>query len=166
MAIIKKILSLLFLFVLFMGVVACNKDVAKEADIEKFIKDYSTERYNVKDPSNSPSSDEIANKVKEYLSKDEYDAQIANRYYSIPSMVAKEVKKSIEVQNLILEEQSKNDDSTIDYKYTIKFKLYDEELSKVYDKEGELTISTKDNELKITRDWSRGVKIDGLDGGL
>ncbi|MDM5223387.1 hypothetical protein QUF86_22125 [Peribacillus sp. NJ11] len=67
---------------------------------------------------------------------------------------------------LNLEEQSKNDDSTIDYKYTIKLKLYDEESSKVYNKEGELTISTKDNELKITRDWSRGVKIDGLDGGL
>ncbi|MGE7596384.1 hypothetical protein ACQKMY_25105 [Peribacillus frigoritolerans] len=172
MAIEKKILSLLFLFVLFIGVVACNKDVAKEevakkADIEKFVKDYSTERYTVKDPSNPPSSDEIANKIKEYLSKDEYDAQIANRYYSIPSMVAKEVNKSIEVQNLNLEEQSENDDSTIDYKYTIKFKLYDEESSKVYDKEGELTISTKDNELKITRDWSRGVKIDGLEqGGL
>ncbi|MDP9740665.1 UNVERIFIED_ORG: hypothetical protein QFZ59_002495 [Bacillus sp. B2I3] len=171
MAIIKKILSLLFLFVLFIGVVACNKDVAKEdvakeADIEKFVKDYSTERYNVKDPSNPPTSDEIANKVKEYLSKDEYDAQMDNRYYSIPSMVAKEVNKSIEVQNLNLEEQNKNDDSTIDYKYTIKFKLYDEKSSKVYDKEGELTISIKDNELKITRDWSRGVKIDGLDGGL
>jgi uncharacterized protein affecting Mg2+/Co2+ transport len=38
-------------------------------------------------------------------------------------MVAKEVNKSIEVQDLNLEEQSKNDDSTIDYKYTIKFKL-------------------------------------------
>ncbi|WP_370017216.1 hypothetical protein [Peribacillus sp. B2I2] len=87
---------------MFIGVVACNKDVAKEgvakeADIEKFVKD---------------------------------------------------------------------DDRTIDYKYTIKFKLYDEDSSKVYDKEGELTISTKDNVLKITRDWSRGVKIDGLDGGL
>ncbi|MFJ5748482.1 hypothetical protein ACIQX3_20280 [Peribacillus frigoritolerans] len=112
---------------MFIGVVACNKDVAKEdvtkEAIEKFVKDYSTERYTVKDPSNPPSSDEIANKVKEYLSKDEYDAQIANRYYSIPSMVAKEVNKSIEVQDLNLEEQSKNDDSTIDYKYTIKFKL-------------------------------------------
>ncbi|HWL11354.1 MAG TPA: hypothetical protein VNQ57_00070, partial [Ureibacillus sp.] len=69
MAIIKKILSLLFLFVLFIGVVACNKDVAKEdvvkeADIEKFVKDYSMERYNVKDPSNPPSSDEIATRLK------------------------------------------------------------------------------------------------------
>jgi hypothetical protein len=51
-------------------------------------------------------------------------------------------------------------------KILTQIQLYDEESSKVYDKEGELTISTKDNELKITRDWSRGVKIDGLDGGL
>ena len=81
-------------------------------------------------------------------------------------MVAKEINKSIEVQDLNLEEKIKNDDSTIDYKYTLKFKLYDEKSSKVYDKEGELTISTKDNQLKITRDFSRGVEIDGLDGGL
>ncbi|MFJ7745477.1 hypothetical protein [Peribacillus sp. NPDC097295] len=166
MTIIKKILSLLFLFVLFIGVVACNKDVAKEANIEKFVRDYSMERYNVKNPSNPPTSDEIANNVKEYLSKDEYDTQIANRYYSIPSMVAKEINKSIEVQDLNLEEKIKNDDSTIVYKYTLKFKLYDEKSSEVYDKEGELTISTKDNQLKITRDFSRGVEIDGLDGGL
>jgi hypothetical protein len=65
-----------------------------------------------------------------------------------------------------LEEQSKNDDGTIDYLYTTTFKVYDENSSKIYEKEGELTISTKNNELKIDRDWSRGVKIDGLDGGL
>ncbi|MGE7602505.1 hypothetical protein ACQKL5_08325 [Peribacillus sp. NPDC097675] len=162
----EKILSLLFLFVLFIGVVACDKDMPKEANIEKFVRDYSMERYNVKNPSNPPTSDEIANNVKEYLSKDEYDTQIANRYYSIPSMVAKEINKSIEVQDLNLEEKNKNDDSTIDYKYTLKIKVYDEKSSKVYDKEGELTISTKDNLLKITRDFSRGVEIDGVDGGL
>jgi hypothetical protein len=46
------------------------------------------------------------------------------------------------------------------------FKIYDENSSKIYEKEGELTITIIDNELKVTRDCSRGIKIDGLDGGL
>lgn len=81
-------------------------------------------------------------------------------------MVSKQIKKSIEVQDVKLEEQSKNDDGTIDYLYIMKFKVYDENSSKIYEKEGELTLSTIKNELKIDRDWSRGMKIDGLDGGL
>ncbi|MCM3677423.1 hypothetical protein M3699_27565 [Peribacillus simplex] len=182
---IKKILSLLFLFVLFIGVIACNKDVVKEnglekegkpvkeenvvniEEVEKLFKGYYTVRYTVKDPSNPPTFDEIADNVKSYLSEDEYKAQIANRYYSLPTMISKEINKSIEVQDVNLEEQSKNDDGTIDYTYTTIFKVYDENSSKNYEKEGELTISTTNNELKITRDWSRGVKIDGLEqGGL
>lgn len=72
MAIIKKILSLLFLSVLFIGVVACNKDVVKEngeekegkpvqeenvvkiEEAEKLFNSYSTELYTIKDPSNPP----------------------------------------------------------------------------------------------------------------
>ena len=82
-------------------------------------------------------------------------------------MLAKELHKSIEVQDLVLEEQKKNEDGSIDYTYTLKIKFYDGKQSKVYEKEGELTISTSDDELKITRDFSRGTRIDGLeDGGL
>ena len=150
-----------------MGLMACSKDTAKEEDIEEFVKNYSAERYNMKDPANPPTSDDIADRVKKYLSKEEYDKQLANRYYALPSMLAKEVHKSIEVQDLVLEEQNKNEDGSIDYTYTLKIKLYDGQQSKVYDKKGELTISQKENELKITRDFSRGTKIDGLeDGGI
>ncbi|MEV5038021.1 hypothetical protein MRBLBA21_002882 [Peribacillus frigoritolerans] len=39
MAIIKKILSLLFLVVLFIGAVACNKNVIKENSEEKPLKE-------------------------------------------------------------------------------------------------------------------------------
>ena len=152
---------------MFSGVAACNTEVAKKEDVQKFVEDYCAERYNVKDPSNPPTPDEIASKVKEYVSKEEYEKQVANRYYAFPVMGAKETKKSIEVQDLSLEEQSKNEDGTIDYTYLVKIKLYDEKQSKVYEKEGELTLSKKGNELKITRDFSWGTKIDGLkDGGL
>ena len=178
MAIIKNILSLLFLFVLFNGVVACNKAVVKEdkpiaeekvvnlEDAEKLFEGYSTVLYTIKDVSNPPTSDEIAENIKVYLTDKQYKAEIDNRKYQIPELVSKQINKSIEVQDVKLEEQSKNDDGTIDYLYTTKFKIYDENSSKVYEKEGELTISITNNELKIDREWSRGVKIDGLDGGL
>ncbi|MCU6602193.1 hypothetical protein OCO53_17130 [Peribacillus frigoritolerans] len=181
MAIIKKILSLLFLVVLFISAVACNKDVIKENSEEKPLKEenvvkveeaeilfnnYSKELYTIKDPSNPPTFDEIAEKIKLYLTEEQYNAEIANRKFQIPELVSKQINKSIEVQDVKLEEQSKNDDGTIDYLYTTTFKVYDENSSEIYEKEGELTISTTNNELKIDRDWSRGVKIDGLDGGL
>ncbi|MCK2020903.1 hypothetical protein [Peribacillus frigoritolerans] len=181
MAIIKKILSLLFLFVLFISAVACNKDVIKENSEEKPLKEenvvkveeaeilfnnYSKELYTIKDPSNPPTFDEIAEKIKLYLTEEQYNAEIANRKFQIPELVSKQINKSIEVQDVKLEEQRKNGDGKIDYLYTTKFKVYDRNSSKIYEKEGELTISTTNNELKIDRDWSRGVKIDGLDGGL
>lgn len=184
-AIIKKILSLLFLSILLIGIVACNKDVVKEngeekegksvkeenvvkeEEAEKLFKDYSTELYTVKDPSNPPKFDEIAEKIKGYLTEDQYNAEIANRKFQIPELVSKQINKSIEVQDVKLKEQSKNDDGTIDYLYTTTFKVYDKSSSKMYEKKGELTLSTSNNELKIDREWSRGVKIDGLEqGGL
>jgi hypothetical protein len=183
-AILRKILYLLFLLVLFLGLVACNKDAVNEKgeekegkpvkeenvvnveEAEKLFKDYSTELYTIKDPSNPPTFDEIAENIKEYLTEEQYDAEIANRKFQIPELVSNQINKSIEVQDVKLEEQSKNDEGTIDYLYTTKFKVYDENSSTIYEKEGELTIQTTNNELKIDRDWSRGVKIDGLDGGL
>ncbi|MFF2286660.1 hypothetical protein [Peribacillus butanolivorans] len=114
---IKKILSLLLLFVLFIGVIACNKDVVKENGVEKegkpvkeekvvnieeaekLFKGYYTERYTVKDPSNPPTFDEIADNVKGYLSEDDYKALIANRYYSLPSMISKEINKILKYKN-------------------------------------------------------------------
>ncbi|AOH56680.1 hypothetical protein ABE28_020115 [Peribacillus muralis] len=172
-AIIKKIIGLLFLIVLINGVVACNKDVVKEGkmvtleDAEKLFKGYSTELYTIKDPATPPTSDDIAKNIKVYLTEEHYNAEIANRKFQIPELVAKQINKSIEVQDVTLEEQSKNDDGTIDYLYTTKFKVYDDTSSKLYEKEGELTITTINDELKIKREWSRGVEIDGMDvGGL
>ncbi|MEW5552646.1 hypothetical protein ABGT24_11230 [Peribacillus frigoritolerans] len=159
MAIIKKILSVLFLVVLFISAVACNKDVIKEKSEEKLVKEenvvkveeaeklfnnYSKELelYTIKDPSNPPTFDEIAEKIKVYLTEDQYNAEIANRKFQIPELVSKQIYKSIEVQDVKLEEQSKNGDGKIDYLYTTTFKVYDGNSSKIYEKEGELTIST------------------------
>ncbi|WP_285769255.1 hypothetical protein [Peribacillus sp. SI8-4] len=179
MAFIKKVLSLLLVFVCFNGAAACSKDAVKERkpinegsmvnleDAEKLFKGYSKELYTIKDAANPPTSDEIATKMKVYLTDKQYKADINNRKYQLPELVSKQLNKRIEVQDVSLEEQSKNDDNTIDYFYTTKFKVYDENSSKVYEKEGELTITITKNGLKIDREWSRGVKIDGLEqGGL
>ncbi|MBT2647699.1 hypothetical protein J7E52_13325 [Bacillus sp. ISL-34] len=122
---------------------------------------YYTALYTIKDPSNPPTFDEIADNIKGYVSEEQFKAEIADRKYQIPDLVAKELKKSIEVLDVNLEEQSINENGTIDYTYTTVLKVYDENSSKIYEKEGELTISTINNELKITREWSRGVKIEG-----
>ncbi|MDM5304185.1 hypothetical protein [Peribacillus frigoritolerans] len=175
----KKILRMTLIIMIFIGVVACNKDVVKEKeepvkeenvvkveDAEKLFKGYCTELYTIKDPSHPPTFDEIADNIKGYVSEDRFKAQIADRRYQIPELVAKELNKSIEVLAVNLEEQSVNDNGTIDYTYKTVFKVYDENSSETYEKEGELTISIINNELKITREWSRGVKIDGLKGYL
>jgi hypothetical protein len=103
---------------------------------------------------------------KNYLKGIIQKAQIADRKYQIPELVAKELKKSIEVLDVNLEEQSINENGTRDYTYKTVLKVYDENSSEIYEKEGELTIANINNELKIIREWSRGVKIDGLKGFL
>ncbi|MBT2650137.1 hypothetical protein J7E52_26180 [Bacillus sp. ISL-34] len=77
-AIIRKILSLLFLFVLFLSLVACNQDAVNQnseevnvEEAEKLFKDYSTELYTIKDLSNPPTFDEIAENIKVYLTMKE-----------------------------------------------------------------------------------------------
>lgn len=173
----NKILRMIIIF-MFFGVVACNKNVAKEKDepvkddvikvedAEELFKGYYTELYTIKDPSNPPTFDEISDNIKGYISEDQYKAQIADRKYQIPELVAKELKKSIEVLDVNLEEQSINDNGTRDYTYKTVLKVYDENSSEIYEKEGELTIANINNELKIIREWSRGIKIDGLKGFL
>ena len=73
----KKRFGLPLLCFVLMGLMACNKEAVKEEDIQEFVMNYSAARYNVKHPSQPPTSDEIADKVKEYLSKEEYDKQLA-----------------------------------------------------------------------------------------
>lgn len=108
--IIRKILSLLFLFV-FLGLIACNIDVVKEngeekeekpdkeenvvnvEEAEKLFIDYSAELYTIKDPSNPPTFDEIAENIKVYLTEEQYDAEIANRNFKYQNWYPNKLKK-------------------------------------------------------------------------
>ncbi len=68
----RKLLGLLFLFLMLISVSACNNDVIKE-DVMSFIQEYKTEQYTIKDPKNAPTGIEIGQKVKKYLSEDVYE---------------------------------------------------------------------------------------------
>ncbi|KAB2338411.1 hypothetical protein F7731_02290 [Cytobacillus depressus] len=153
----KGIFRLSLLFTMIIGLIACSsKEVVKEEDVLNLVKDYKTEQYNIKDPSNSPTGVEIGEKVKKYFLEKEFEKQMANRVFQIAPDIAKKTNKSIELNDVILEKGKENEDGTIDYNYTLKLKFYDDHSNDVIEKKGQLTIEG----LKITRDWEeRTTKI-------
>jgi hypothetical protein len=158
---LKKIPS--FLLVLMIGSIAaaCSNEMIKTEDVKKFVKEYKNEQYNIKDPTNPLTSIQIGTKVKRYLSKDVFDKLEANRILQIAPDFANKTNKSIELEDVILEKEEENKVGTIDYNYTLKLKISDEQSSETFEKKGQLTISN-DGGLKITRDWEENVKIEDV----
>ncbi|MBS4192479.1 hypothetical protein KHA94_20190 [Bacillus sp. FJAT-49705] len=154
----KKTFGILVLFIMIISLIACSKETVKikEEDVLNFVKDYKAEQYNIKDPSNPPSGIEIGEKVKGFFSDEEFEKQMANRVFQIAPDIAKKTNKSIELEDVKLEKEKENEDGTINYKYTLILKFYDDKASDVIEKKGELTIEG----LKIIRDWEeRTTKI-------
>ncbi|MBP2239955.1 hypothetical protein J2Z40_000508 [Cytobacillus eiseniae] len=153
----KKPFLLFILFTLLLGLIGCSsKESVSEDDILKLVKDYKTVQYNIKDPSNPPTEIEIGEKVKNYFSEKEFEKQMANRVFATGPLIAKKTNKSIELEDIVLEEEKKKEDGSIDYNYILKLKFYDENSSETIEKKGQLTIK----ELTITRDWEeRTTKI-------
>ncbi|MFE8694748.1 hypothetical protein ACFYKT_00085 [Cytobacillus sp. FJAT-53684] len=123
-----------------------------EDKIHQFVTEYKSIQYTIEDHIHSPSGLEISEKVKGYLSEDAYKKQMANRFYDTAPSIAQQTNKSIALLEVKLEKERENDKGTIDYKYTSKIKIYDNESSKEIEIKGQLTISNE-NGLKITRDW-------------
>jgi hypothetical protein len=153
----RKVFRLLVIFTMILGLIACSsKEVVKEEDILKLVKDYKTEQYNIKDPSNPPTGIEIGEKVKDSFSEKEFEKQMSNRVFQIAPDIAKKTNKSIELEDIMIEKGKENNDGKIDYNYTLKLKFYDNETTEVVEKKGQLSIEG----LKITRDWEeRTTKI-------
>ncbi|MGG0655789.1 LptM family lipoprotein [Rummeliibacillus pycnus] len=145
----KRIVGLLFLCIMALTLFACGQDQASDKEVLELLKDYKTVQYNIKDPLNPPSGTEIGEKVKGYFREDEYEKQMANRVFQIAPEIAKASNKSIQLENVKLKKSKENKDGTIDYDYTIKLKLYDDQSSEEIEKNGQLTVDG----LKITRDW-------------
>lgn len=144
----KRIFSLLFLFTMILGLVACGQESVKEEDVMNLVRDYKSEQYNIIDPSNPPTEIEIGDKVKDFFSEDEFEKQMANRVFQIAPDIAKKTNKSIVLEDVKLENGKENKNGTIDYNYTLKLKFHDSKSTDVIEKKGQLTIEG----LKITND--------------
>ncbi len=94
--------------------VACSKETITENDIVNFIKEYKTAQYTIQSPTNIPTTEEIEEKVKPFLTKKEFEKQMANRVFEIAPMIAEEMNKSIEISDVILEKDSENDNGSIE----------------------------------------------------
>jgi len=150
----KKMLSLFFILLMLVSLFACSKEIVKDEDIKKFVTEYKTIQYTIKEPTNAPSGIEIGEQVKKYLSEDVFSKHNANRTFQIAPDIAKRTGKSIELDDILLEKEKEkeNDNGTINYSFTLKLKFYDASTSETVEKNGQLTISNKDGFL-ITRDW-------------
>lgn len=77
---------------------------------------------------------------------------MANRFYDTAPLIAQQTNKSIALSNFKLEKEKEKEDGMIDYNYTAKIQIYDNQSSKEIAIKGQLTIANDDG-LKITRDW-------------
>ncbi|MEN2766259.1 hypothetical protein [Ornithinibacillus xuwenensis] len=150
----KNIMGILFLTSMFFVVTACGGNVFNEDSIKEFVMEYKTDQYTVKNPSNPPTAVEIGERVKPYLSEEEYNSFMTNRYFNIITVVAKNTRKSIEVQDVVLEKVEENEDGSIDYNYTLQLKYYDNHFEDIIEKEGQMTIQ-HNGQYIITRDWEK-----------
>ncbi|WP_316572052.1 hypothetical protein [Neobacillus sp. YIM B06451] len=157
----KKTLGLLFFLLIGVISAACSNETIKTEDVEKLVKEYKAEQYNFKDPNNIPSGIEIGDKVKKYLSKGTFEKLNANQVFQIAPEFVKITKKTIELEDVFLEKEKEMDDGSIDYKYTLKLKVSDEQSSEVIEKKGQLTVLNA-GDLLITRDWENKVIVDGV----
>lgn len=123
-----------------------------EEEIYQFVTEYKTIQYTIEDPAHSPTGIEISERVKGFLSDDVYKKQMTNRVFDIVPDIAKQTNKSIAMVEVNLEKEKVKDNGMIDYNYTTKIKIYDNQSSKEMEIKGQLTISNEDG-LKITRDW-------------
>ena len=149
----KTLGTLLSFFMIISFVAACNSGSAiNEDEVLNLVKKYKTEQYTIQDPADTPTPNEIADKVKNYLSKEALEKQQSNRIFVLAPDLSKKTNKSLKFEEIVLEKEKENEDGTIDYKYTLKLKLYDEQSSEILEVDGQLTVSNEDG-LVITRDW-------------
>ncbi|WP_102275384.1 hypothetical protein [Cytobacillus massiliigabonensis] len=148
--------AILLAVLLFMPQLPSNS--ISEKEINQFVTEYKTIQYTIEDPVHSPTGIEISEKVKEYLTEDAYKKQMANRVYDTAPIIAQQTNQSISLVEVSLVKEKEKDNGMIDYNYTTRIKIYDNQSSKEIEIKGQLTISNEDG-LKITRDWENIKRI-------
>jgi uncharacterized lipoprotein NlpE involved in copper resistance len=160
----KKALQVFLLLLTAFSLAGCNNEEEEiYQEIEAFVKEYKTTIYSIGDSLNPPTANEVAQKAEPYLTKNEFDNLMANWIFELASNTAKSLNKRIELEDVILDKATFNDDGGgWDCEITIKIKLTDQLSSKMIEKKGQLSIMrNSSDELKIFRDWEERIKIDG-----
>ncbi|MDX8363170.1 hypothetical protein [Cytobacillus sp. IB215316] len=129
--------------------VACSNEAVNDEEVHELVMAYKKEQYTIEDPSAPPSEFEISENVSHYLSEDALYEQNINRIFDIAHKVAKKLNKKIELVDVVLVKGEEDENSNIDYDYTIKLKIGTDEIIEV---NGHVTISN-DNGLKIMSDF-------------
>jgi hypothetical protein len=133
----------------------CSNNAFDENEVKEFVMEYKTNQYTVEDASNPPTAVEIGEKVKPYLSEEEYENFFINRYFRFITVVAENTGYSSELQDVILEKTEENEDGSVDYDYTVSVKYYDDSFSELVETKGQMTIQYDGEDYKITRDWEQ-----------
>lgn len=145
----------IILVLLIISLVGCSKsEEIKDEDVLSLLKEYKTEQYTIEDPKVTLTGDEIAKRVKEYLTEDALEDQEANRIFQLAPDLAKNTNHSIELTNVNVSKKKENEDGTVIYTYDLSLKLTDikNSSSQNVEKKGEITVSNE-KELVITKDW-------------
>ncbi|MCA1026036.1 hypothetical protein LCM23_08015 [Cytobacillus kochii] len=162
----KRIILFTVTFMCLFFISACSEDSnsssnADEKEVKEFLSQYKSYQYTIENPKNPPTADEIGEKVKPFLSDEEYEKQFANRAFDIPAEVASKTNNSIALDDVTLEKVESEEESE-KYKYTLHLIFSDNGSEESIDRKGEITVKTN-NEMKITRDWeNRNNEIDDL----
>ncbi|WP_010095632.1 hypothetical protein [Ornithinibacillus scapharcae] len=152
----KKSIWNLLLIGMIIALSSCtDTDVYNDKDIKNFVKEYKTKQYAVENPSNPPTAVEIGERVKPFLTEEEYDYFYKRRYFHFINVVAKNTGYKSKVQDITLEKTEENEDGTVDYDYVLTVEYYHDNFSEAVETKGQLTIQYNGENYKITRDWEQ-----------
>lgn len=145
--------KVMFFLIILITTTACNNSIDQEAI--KFATEFKTIQYEVLDFRNPPNVEEITEKLKPYLSDEEFKKQHANRVFDLPIKLAKELQYNILVQDITFEKYEENNDDSLKFNYQMDLILKDEDGNINYNitKNGQMTVTKTKKEWKISRDW-------------
>jgi|GEM_PF-5166797 len=158
----KKIIHLALIFSLIIVAAGCS-DSDIENNAMEIVTNFKKSQYEIDDYKKIPNEESyqyFAEKGKGYLTEEEFDNMMANRNFGIVGDLAKNKNLNTFVSDFKVKEK-KREEEQISFKYEmmVNFKNELDEIQHQVPVNGEVElIKTKDNELKINRDWDDLIK--------
>ncbi|TFB25109.1 hypothetical protein E3U55_01570 [Filobacillus milosensis] len=144
----KKFIAFILLVTL-IGLMGCSSE---DEERLSFFQEYKAEQYTIEDHENAPTSEEIAERVKPYLTDEALKELKASKKFNVMPALAANRNKNIEFSNAEFSNKQENDDGSIDYDYKLQLNVYNDSGSEPFTIVGEVTFINKDGEMKISRD--------------